>query len=100
MSDILTAKEEKVLLTLISGYKCGNEIAKKYNQVHKEFGDEIPPGTLYPLLRRLEINGFIEEFEDAPIRNKVGPKGKYFILSKKGRKALQDLVVIRNLLLI
>lgn len=49
---------------------------------------EIPEGTLYPLLRRLEAQGLLEsEWE---LADEARPR-RYYRLSAQGRQALQDL---------
>jgi len=50
----------------------------------KEKGVQVEPGTLYPLLRRLEKQGFLESEWDT---NETRPR-KYYLLSETGKEAL------------
>lgn len=55
----------------------------------KEKGFEVEPGTLYPLLRRLEKQGLLESKWDT---NETRPR-KYYLLSKTGTEVLRQLQV-------
>jgi DNA-binding PadR family transcriptional regulator len=52
----------------------------------RRHGYEISPGTLYPLLQRMERHGWLKR-----ARNKdIGPRArKNYLLNKEGRKVLQ-----------
>lgn len=50
----------------------------------KEKGVHVEPGTLYPLLRRLEKQGLLESSWDT---NEARPR-KYYILSEEGKEVL------------
>ncbi|AVQ99940.1 lineage-specific thermal regulator protein [Oceanobacillus picturae] len=54
-----------------------------------ENGVHVEPGTLYPLLRRLEKQGLLESKWDT---NEARPR-KYYLLSKTG-KEVYDLLVV------
>src|SRR5690625_2979926 len=54
----------------------------------KEKGIQVEPGTLYPLLRRLEKQGFLESKWDT---NETRPR-KYYLLSNTGKEALDLLL--------
>lgn len=54
-----------------------------------EKGIHVEPGTLYPLLRRLEKQGLLESKWDT---NEARPR-KYYLLSKTGKKVFELLVV-------
>ncbi|GGE63134.1 PadR family transcriptional regulator [Priestia taiwanensis] len=49
----------------------------------KEKGFDVEPGTLYPLLRRLEKQGLLESHWDT---NETRPR-KYYLLSENGNEA-------------
>lgn len=50
-------------------------------------GFAVTEGTLYPLLLRLEKNGFISAFMmDSPL----GPKRKYYTITKAGKEHLKS----------
>jgi len=53
-----------------------------------EKGIQVEPGTLYPLLRRLEKQGLLDSKWDT---NEARPR-KYYVLSKTG-KEVYDLLV-------
>jgi PadR family transcriptional regulator PadR len=53
-----------------------------------ERGLDIDEGTLYPLLRRLEVQGLlVSEWREEDKRNK-----RYYRLSAEGRRVLKDLL--------
>jgi len=54
----------------------------------KEKGIQVEPGTLYPLLRRLEKQGFLESKWDT---YETRPR-KYYQLSEPGKEALDVLL--------
>ncbi|WP_163530105.1 PadR family transcriptional regulator [Halobacillus ihumii] len=55
----------------------------------KEKGISVVPGTLYPLLRRLEKQGLLESKWDT---NETRPR-KYYLLSELGKEVLDLLLV-------
>lgn len=62
------------------GYSLKQQLAAK--------GLDIPEGTLYPLLRRLEDQGLLEsEWE---LANEARPR-RYYRISPQGEQALKDL---------
>ncbi len=61
------------------GYSLVSMLAQK--------GIEVDPGTLYPLLRRLEKQGLLESQWDV---NQARPR-KYFLLTAEGRKTYERL---------
>lgn len=83
-SQMLKGTLEGCILKVISqketyGYEI-SEALKKYGF------SEISEGTIYPLLLRLEKNGYIDaKYRESP----VGPKRKYFSLSQTGREELE-----------
>ncbi|WP_047981490.1 PadR family transcriptional regulator [Ornithinibacillus contaminans] len=54
-----------------------------------EKGVHVEPGTLYPLLRRLEKQGLLESSWDT---NETRPR-KYYVLSEMGRTVFEQLCV-------
>ncbi|SDJ80098.1 PadR family transcriptional regulator [Sediminibacillus albus] len=54
-----------------------------------EKGVQVEPGTLYPLLRRLEKQGLLESQWDT---NKARPR-KYYLLSATGKQVFDQLKV-------
>jgi len=49
---------------------------------------EISEGTLYPILRRLEKEGFLEKYFQ---ESNEGPSRKYYGLTKKGKQKSKEL---------
>jgi PadR family transcriptional regulator PadR len=82
-----------VLLSVLSRSKepmYGYQIAK----LLEESDPEIPmmkQGTLYPVLRSLEENGFLESTVEPSVS---GPPRRYYKITKDGRSALEEWVEI------
>ncbi|WP_164670806.1 PadR family transcriptional regulator [Virgibacillus doumboii] len=55
----------------------------------KEQGIDVEPGTLYPLLRRLEKQGLLDSKWDT---NESRPR-KYYLLSQPGKEVYEQLCV-------
>jgi len=63
----------------------GYELSKKLQEVGLK---EISEGTIYPVLLRLQKNGFIYgEMRPSP----SGPNRKYYFLTLEGKEALDDI---------
>ncbi len=77
-----------VLLLLAEGPKSGYELLKVMRELIPETGRAASPGTIYPLLRRLEEEGCVESFEEAS----GGRKRKIYRLTAKGVEALLEMV--------
>ena len=61
------------------GYKLVTEISKNIS---------ISEGTIYPLLRRLKLDGFVKTYLR---ESKEGPPRKYYQITLKGKKQSQRL---------
>lgn len=72
-----------VLQALTQGYAYGFEIMRAAH---------LPSGTVYPLLRRLEAEGFLESsWEDAERAHDEGrPPRRYYRATREGRAALVE----------
>ena len=69
-----------IVLRLISKKQMsGREISQ---EIHNRKGSKPSPGTIYPVLKALSENGFIEE-------TKGSGKIKKYRLTRKGRKGLE-----------
>ncbi|WP_312939392.1 PadR family transcriptional regulator [Oscillibacter sp.] len=82
-SQMLKGTLEGCILKVISQKETyGYEISEKL----QEYGfSNISEGTIYPLLLRLEKNEFIiSKYLESP----VGPKRKYFSISKSGKEEM------------
>lgn len=76
---------EGCILKIISDEEVyGYEIAERL----KNYGlNEVSEGTIYPLLLRLEKNGFLDSVKKD---STLGPKRKYYSLSSLGKEELKD----------
>ena len=86
-SQMLKGMLEGCILAIISqketyGYEISEQL-KKYG-----FG-KITEGTIYPLLLRLEKNGFINAIYR---QSELGPKRKYYFLTSDGKKELASFI--------
>ena len=61
------------------GYKLVTEISKNIS---------ISEGTIYPLLRRLKMDGFVKTYLK---ESKEGPPRKYYQITSEGKKQSQRL---------
>ena len=84
-SQLLKGTLENCILKVISKNETyGYEISYQLQQYG--FSD-ISEGTIYPLLLRLEKNGFIKaEYRQSAL----GPRRKYFTITTAGEKELQE----------
>lgn len=72
------------VLSQLSEAQYGYSLVTKLNDI----GIAIEPGTLYPLLRRLEKQGILDSKWDT---NESRPR-KYYLLSENGKEIYQLLV--------
>ncbi|GIO23608.1 PadR family transcriptional regulator [Oceanobacillus sp. J11TS1] len=75
------------LLAIINVKECyGYEMASRLN----DYGfDYVSEGTIYPLLMRMQREELIISTRR---KSTAGPKRKYYRLTDKGEKALQDFI--------
>ncbi|MFH0818835.1 MAG: helix-turn-helix transcriptional regulator [Patescibacteria group bacterium] len=66
------------------GYQLGEAIAKNSQQIFN-----FPQGTIYPLLYRLEIKGYVKSREKTVASGKIR---RYYRLTASGQKALGEQV--------
>lgn len=84
-SQFLRGTLEGCILKIIRDEEVyGYEIAEKLNRYGLY---EVSEGTIYPLLLRLEKNGFVNSVKK---ESALGPKRKYYSLSSLGKKELKD----------
>ena len=76
------------VLSQLSEPQYGYSLVAKLEE--KDF--HIEPGTLYPLLRRLEKQGLLESMWDT---NETRPR-KYYVLSEMGKEVYQLLIIEWN----
>lgn len=72
-----------VLQAISRGHKFGFDIME---------ATEMPSGTVYPALRRLEAAGFVESDweDDGRARRASRPRRRYYALTKAGREQLVE----------
>jgi PadR family transcriptional regulator PadR len=72
-----------VLQALAQGYKFGFDIMS---------ATELPSGTVYPALRRLEAQGFVASDweDDQRARDANRPRRRYYTLTRSGRVQLTE----------
>ncbi|MGB9660229.1 MAG: PadR family transcriptional regulator [Nitrososphaerales archaeon] len=88
VKEINRSLNKTLILNLISKISMhGAEIANKLRQ---EYRVRIPPGTLYPILKELELRGFIKGSWEAQPK---GGQQKRYIITPLGLKALHDVML-------
>ena len=75
-----------VLSVLESKDMYGSQIIKEIEQ-RSEKVFSFKEGTLYPILHSFENNGYVKSYWD---ESEQGRKRKYYKITKKGLKVLQD----------
>ncbi len=82
------ATEAVVLMTLADGPAAGASVAAR---ARSRLGDEraLGPGTLYPVLRRLEAAGLVRSWAEAE-RSGVGRPRRFHELTLRGIEALES----------
>ncbi|WP_426453103.1 PadR family transcriptional regulator [Paenibacillus sp. S-38] len=73
-----------ILSILQNGDAYGYEITKIVN-ASTEGAFELKEGTMYPALKRLEANGFIEGYWD---KRDAGPRRRYYRITEEGQGKL------------
>jgi PadR family transcriptional regulator PadR len=78
-----------VLKVVALGPSHGYAIAQRLQQISKEFF-QVHEGSLYPALHRLEDYGWLQsEWKES----ETGREAKFYALTKKGRKQLEEEVL-------
>ena len=75
-----------IMKSLASGERHGYGIARWIEDVTEDVL-EIPEGSLYPALRRLETRGLIESRWDLSENNR---RARFYALTRLGRKHLEE----------
>jgi PadR family transcriptional regulator PadR len=74
-----------ILKIVAAGPLHGYAIAQRLQQISKDYF-QVPQGSLYPALHRLEEREWVEaEWKDTS----TGREAKFYTLTKKGRKQLE-----------
>jgi transcriptional regulator len=75
-----------VLKVVALGPSHGYAIAQRLQQISKDFF-QVHQGSLYPALHRLEDRGWLQaEWKES----ETGRDAKYYSLTKKGRRQMQE----------
>lgn len=86
-TELLKGSTEMVLLSLLAQKDMyGYEIAERIEQLSEGYL-RYKEGTLYPALKRLEMQGWVETYWQ---QSSEGPRRKYYQLTKEGHNALAD----------
>lgn len=75
-----------VLSLLKDGDKYGYEMIKELEKKSDETFS-LKEGTLYPILHGLEVDGMVESYSK---ESEMGRKRKYYRLTKKGLRLLEE----------
>ncbi len=90
-AEILKGTLDMLILKIAArGPIHGYGIAQRIQQVSRDFF-QLQQGTLYPALHRLEDRGWLKAEWKA---TETGREGKFYSLTRKGRKQLQNEVEI------
>jgi PadR family transcriptional regulator PadR len=88
--ELLKGTLDMLILKVVAGSPIhGYAISQRIQQISKEFF-QVPQGSLYPALHRLEERGWLEaEWKDTP----TGREAKFYKLTRVGRKQLDTEVL-------
>lgn len=74
-----------ILKVVATGAIHGYAISQRIQQISRDFF-QVPQGSLYPALHRLEERGWLDaEWKDTD----TGREAKFYTLTRKGRKQLE-----------
>jgi PadR family transcriptional regulator, regulatory protein PadR len=78
-----------ILKVVAAGPIHGYAISQRIQQISKDFF-QVPQGSLYPALHRLEEQGWLDaQWKDTA----TGREAKFYTLTRKGRKQLETEVI-------
>ncbi len=78
-----------ILKVVAAGAIHGYAISQRIQQISKDFF-QVPQGSLYPALHRLEERGWLDaEWKDSS----TGREAKFYKLTRKGKKQLETEVL-------
>ncbi len=97
MTKYLTRKEELILLSV---FRLGNgaSLVNVREQLALSTGSSWSVGNVYVPLDRLNRLGFLETRIGDPTARRGGKAVKYYLLTRKGKKALADLKKVHDTL--
>lgn len=87
-TELVKGSTEVILLSLLEnkamyGYELAQQIERN-SEGYLRFRE----GTLYPALKKLELNGLVESYWQ---QSSEGPRRKYYSITGTGKRALGDL---------
>jgi DNA-binding PadR family transcriptional regulator len=87
--DSLSNFELMVMLVLI---RLGDEAygVPISQQIAKESGRDVPLGSVYATLERLEEKGFVESEVGAPTSERGGRAKRYFVVTNSGLRVIRE----------
>lgn len=86
----ITRREEQVLLA-VHTLKEQAYLIPIHQQIRTYTGKDYSVGTIYAPLNRLLLNGYLDSYTKKPDTPQSGKPIKYYRLTKKGYKALEEL---------
>ena len=86
MARIPNRRDAGILGILIGGEQYGRAIRREYEA---RYGEQIPFGSLYVVLGRLEEKGLVKSRFAESTHERGGNRRKYFTILGKGVKALK-----------
>ena len=87
-TELVKGSTEVILLSLLNEKDMyGYELAQRVEKESEGFL-LFKEGTLYPALKKLEIQGFVESYWK---KSDEGPRRKYYAINITGKKVLSDL---------
>jgi len=89
-AEFLKGTLDMLILKIVAlGPIHGYAISQRIQQISRDFF-QVPQGSLYPALHRLEDHGWLQaEWRDSD----TGREAKFYTLTKKGRKQLETELV-------
>ncbi|MFT4415614.1 PadR family transcriptional regulator [Fredinandcohnia humi] len=86
-TEIIKGSTSMILLSLLSEKEMyGYEITEKVHEISEGFLT-YKEGTLYPALKKLELNGHVDSYWQ---NSTDGPRRKYYRITSSGKKALEE----------
>lgn len=85
--DTLAQRHAEIISLLLHGEKYGFEIAKEYS---KASGKELPLGSLYTTMDRLEAKGLVKSRLGEPNPERGGNRRRFYSITAEGRRAFTN----------
>ena len=83
----MTNREIEILGVLMNGDRYGRDIRNEY---HKRTKSNLPTGSLYTTLDRMEEKGFVRSYPGKPSRARSGRPRRYFKIMAPGRRVFNE----------